>query len=127
MTQKITVIRGDGIGPEIMDATLHVLDQLGAGLEYEFADAGVVALEKHGDLMPKETLDSIARNRVARSCPGTRKEITPPRSCLTVKPDASMSRRKASKSAGRLARATLMASRSCSLYGGCRSVPSHAP
>ena len=45
MTQKITVIRGDGIGPEIMDATLHVLDQLGAGLEYEFADAGVVALE----------------------------------------------------------------------------------
>ena len=69
MTQKITVIRGDGIGPEIMDATLHVLDQLGAGLEYEFADAGVVALEKHGDLMPKETLDSIARNKVALKSP----------------------------------------------------------
>ena len=31
MTQKITVIRGDGIGPEIMDATLHVLDQLEGG------------------------------------------------------------------------------------------------
>ncbi len=71
MTQKITVIRGDGIGPEIMDATLHVLDQLGAGLEYEFADAGVVALEKHGDLMPKETLDSIARNKVALKSPLT--------------------------------------------------------
>ena len=69
MTQKITVIRGDGIGPEIMDATLHVLDRLGAGLEYEFADAGVVALEKHGDLMPKETLDSIARNKVALKSP----------------------------------------------------------
>src|SRR5690606_11939732 len=71
MTQKITVIRGDGIGPEIMDATLHVLDQLDAGLEYEFADAGVVALEKHGDLMPKETLDSIARNKVALKSPLT--------------------------------------------------------
>src|SRR5690606_7308282 len=71
MTQKITVIRGDGIGPEIMDATLYVLDQLGAGLEYEFADAGIVALEKHGDLMPKETLDSIARNKVALKSPLT--------------------------------------------------------
>ena len=71
MTQKITVIRGDGIGPEIMDATLHVLDRLGAGLEYEFADAGVAALEKHGDLMPKETLDSIARNRIALKSPLT--------------------------------------------------------
>ncbi len=71
MTQKITVIRGDGIGPEIMDATLHVLDRLGAGLEYEFADAGVVALEKHGDLMPKETLDSISRNKVALKSPLT--------------------------------------------------------
>ena len=71
MTQKITVIRGDGIGPEIMDATLYVLDQLGAGLEYEFADAGVVALEKHGDLMPQVTLDSIARNKVALKSPLT--------------------------------------------------------
>lgn len=39
MTQTITVIRGDGIGPEIMDATLFVLDALQAGLTYEYADA----------------------------------------------------------------------------------------
>lgn len=71
MTQTITVIRGDGIGPEIMDATLYVLDQLGAGLTYEEADAGVVALEKHGDLMPKSTLDSIAKNKVALKSPLT--------------------------------------------------------
>ncbi len=71
MTQKITVIRGDGIGPEIMDATLYVLDQLNAGLEYEDADAGLVALEKHGDLMPAVTLDSIARNKVALKSPLT--------------------------------------------------------
>lgn len=71
MTQKITVIRGDGIGPEIMDATLFVLDQLKAGLEYEDADAGLVALEKHGDLMPAVTLESIARNKVALKSPLT--------------------------------------------------------
>ncbi|TFZ46832.1 isocitrate dehydrogenase [Stenotrophomonas maltophilia] len=71
MTQKITVIRGDGIGPEIMDATLYVLDQLNTGLEYEDADAGLVALEKHGDLMPAVTLESIARNKVALKSPLT--------------------------------------------------------
>jgi len=71
MTQKITVIRGDGIGPEIMDATLFVLDQLNTGLEYEDADAGLVALEKHGDLMPAVTLESIARNRIALKSPLT--------------------------------------------------------
>ena len=71
MTQTITVIRGDGIGPEIMDATLFILDKLGAGLQYEEADAGVVALEKHGDLMPQVTLDSIARNKVALKSPLT--------------------------------------------------------
>ena len=71
MTQKITVIRGDGIGPEIMDATLYVLDRLQAGLEYEFADAGLAALETQGELLPQATLDSIARNRVALKSPLT--------------------------------------------------------
>ncbi|WP_414498889.1 isocitrate dehydrogenase, partial [Stenotrophomonas maltophilia] len=57
--------------PEIMDATLFVLDQLKTGLEYEDADAGLVALEKHGDLMPAVTLESIARNKVALKSPLT--------------------------------------------------------
>ena len=43
-TQTITVIRGDGIGPEIMDATLFVLDAMKVGLAYEEADAGLAAL-----------------------------------------------------------------------------------
>ena len=67
----ITVIRGDGIGPEIMDATLHVLDAMQLALEYEFADAGMVALEKHGELLPEATLDSIRRNRIALKSPLT--------------------------------------------------------
>ncbi|GHD70200.1 isocitrate dehydrogenase [Luteimonas padinae] len=71
MTQTITVIRGDGIGPEIMDATLHVLDAMKLGLAYEEADAGLVALEKHGDLLPQATLDSISRNKVALKSPLT--------------------------------------------------------
>ena len=62
MTQTITVIRGDRIGPEIMDATLHVLDAL---------DAGLVALEKHGELLPPATLESIRRNKVALKSPLT--------------------------------------------------------
>ncbi|WP_282277167.1 isocitrate dehydrogenase [Stenotrophomonas sp. PS02297] len=71
MTQTITVIRGDGIGPEIMDATLFVLDKLGAGLSYEFADAGLAALEKHGELIPAGTLESIKKNKVALKSPLT--------------------------------------------------------
>src|SRR5690606_1574867 len=67
----ITVIRGDGIGPEIMDATLHVLDAMQLGLSYEFADAGMVALEKHGELLPAATMDSIRRNRIALKSPLT--------------------------------------------------------
>lgn len=65
MGNRISVIRGDGIGPEIMDATLRVLNALEVGLEYEFVDAGMAALDKHGELLPAATLESIARNRVA--------------------------------------------------------------
>lgn len=71
MTNTITVIRGDGIGPEIMDATLHVLDAMRLGLVYEDADAGMVALEKHGELLPAATMHSIARNKVALKSPLT--------------------------------------------------------
>ena len=71
MTQTITVIRGDGIGPEIMDAALFVLDAMNTGLTYEEADAGMVALEKHGELLPQATLDSIRRNRIALKSPLT--------------------------------------------------------
>ncbi len=71
MSTTITVIRGDGIGPEIMDATLHVLDAMQLGLAYEFADAGLVALEKHGELLPEATMESIRRNRIALKSPLT--------------------------------------------------------
>ena len=71
MTHTIAVIRGDGIGPEIMDATLRVLDALHCGLKYEFVEAGLEALEKHGTLLPEHTLEAIARHRVALKSPLT--------------------------------------------------------
>ena len=72
MTQTtITIIRGDGIGPEIMEAALYVLDAMDLGLAYEEADAGLVALEKHGDLIPQATMESIQRNRIALKSPLT--------------------------------------------------------
>ena len=71
MTQTITVIRGDGIGPEIMEAALHVLDTMDLGLTYEFADAGLVAYEKCGELLPQATLDSISKTRIALKSPLT--------------------------------------------------------
>jgi isocitrate dehydrogenase (NAD+) len=69
--QTITVIRGDGIGPEIMDAALHVLGAMDVGLSYEFADAGLAALEKTGELLPAATIESIRRNRIALKSPLT--------------------------------------------------------
>ena len=71
MTTKITVIPGDGIGPEIMTATLRCLDALDCNLEYEFRQAGLVALEESGSLVPEETLQSIRTNRVALKGPLT--------------------------------------------------------
>ena len=71
MSKTIAVIPGDGIGPEIMTATLRVLDALECGLTYDFVDAGMVALEKHGDLLPKATLDKIAEHTVALKGPLT--------------------------------------------------------
>jgi isocitrate dehydrogenase (NAD+) len=65
------VIRGDGIGPEIADATLRVLDALDLGLRYDFVEAGLAAQEKYGELLPQATLDAIAHHRVALKGPLT--------------------------------------------------------
>src|SRR3546814_17849622 len=71
MPHAIIVIRGDGIGPEIMDATLHVLDAMGLDLAYEEAEAGMAALDTHGELRPQASMDSIRKNKVALKSPLT--------------------------------------------------------
>lgn len=69
--QIITVIPGDGIGPDIIDATIKVLDKAGCNFEYEYADAGLTALENHGDLVPESTLALIEKNKIALKGPLT--------------------------------------------------------
>ncbi|MHC1481179.1 isocitrate dehydrogenase [Frateuria aurantia] len=71
MSKTIAVIPGDGIGPEIMNATLRVLDALDCGLQYDVVEAGMVALDKQGDLLPQATLDAIAKHEVALKGPLT--------------------------------------------------------
>jgi isocitrate dehydrogenase (NAD+) len=71
VTRTITLIAGDGIGPEVTAAVVKVLDCAGFSVDWEPHLAGVVALEKHGDTLPRELLDSIARNKVALKGPVT--------------------------------------------------------
>jgi len=56
---KIAVIPGDGIGKEVMEATLHVLDNLNLNFEYTFADAGDEYAEIHGVALTEETIDLV--------------------------------------------------------------------
>jgi isocitrate dehydrogenase (NAD+) len=64
MSKTITVVPGDGIGPEVTDATLRVLREVGAELEYDMQLGGVTALEQVRDPLPQATLDSFEKNRV---------------------------------------------------------------
>ncbi len=71
MAHTIAVIRGDGIGPEIMDVTLDVLNALNIGLQYEFVEAGLAAYEKTSELLPEATLAAISKYKVALKSPLT--------------------------------------------------------
>ncbi|MFM5621121.1 isocitrate dehydrogenase [Aeromonas veronii] len=69
--RKITVIPGDGIGPSIIESAIQILTHAGCDFEYEYADAGLIALEKHGELLPQATLDLIEKNKVSLKGPLT--------------------------------------------------------
>ena len=71
MPRTITVIPGDGIGPEVTDATLKVLEAAGADLEYDEQLAGLTALQELRNPLPKPTLDSMERNRIVLKGPLT--------------------------------------------------------
>jgi len=67
----ITLVPGDGIGPEVSGAVVKILDSAGLQVEWESHLAGVLALERHGSTLPDELLDSIRRNKVALKGPVT--------------------------------------------------------
>jgi isocitrate dehydrogenase (NAD+) len=70
-TYKVTLIPGDGIGPEVSEATKAVLEATGVSFEWEEHPAGMTALESHGDVLPESTLESIRRNKVSLKGPIT--------------------------------------------------------
>ena len=67
----VTLIRGDGIGPEVSDATTRVVDALGVGIDWEVHEAGAEVLEEHGTPLPEHVLESIRRNGTALKGPVT--------------------------------------------------------
>ena len=71
MAHTITLIPGDGIGPEVTQAVLRVFVAAGLRIEWERHDAGVIAFKRHGQTLPAELLESIRRNKVALKGPVT--------------------------------------------------------
>jgi isocitrate dehydrogenase (NAD+) len=71
MAYDVTLIPGDGIGPEVTDAARRVLEATGVSFNWEERLAGMVALEAQGDLLPAATLDSIRTNKLGLKGPMT--------------------------------------------------------
>ena len=71
MTRTISVIRGDGIGPSLVDSAIQILDKAGCNFQYEYVDAGISALEKYGKLLPHITTNSISHNKIVLKGPLT--------------------------------------------------------
>ena len=69
--QTITVFRGDGIGPEITDAVLEILDAAGAQFNYEIFDVGEAVYQKTGEFIPQKGLDSFDKTKVLLKSPIT--------------------------------------------------------
>ena len=71
MRHKITLVPGDGIGPEVTEATAKVVEAAGVDVEWETINAGAAALECDGAYLPDRLLESIRQNRVALKGPIT--------------------------------------------------------
>jgi isocitrate dehydrogenase (NAD+) len=71
MTHRVTLIPGDGIGPELAEATRRVLDASGVAFEWDVVEAGEAVMASHGTPLPDSVLDSIRRNRLALKGPIT--------------------------------------------------------
>src|SRR2546426_15522 len=71
MTYEVTLIPGDGVGPELSEATRRVLEATGVGFEWEVQEAGADVMDKYGTPLPEHVLESIRRNKVAIKGPIT--------------------------------------------------------
>jgi isocitrate dehydrogenase (NAD+) len=68
---EVILIEGDGIGPEISQAVLYVLEEAGAKINWKKASAGLAEFEANGDALPVETIDAIRSSRIALKGPTT--------------------------------------------------------
>ncbi len=72
MTHRVTLIPGDGTGPEIAEATRRVIDATGVQIDWDVQEAGADVMDKHGgNPLPDHVLESIAANTVAIKGPIT--------------------------------------------------------
>ena len=71
MAHTITLIPGDGIGPEVTRAVRRIIDAAGVRIDWEVQDAGQAAIDRHGDPLPQSLIDSVRRNKVALKGPIT--------------------------------------------------------
>ncbi|HEY7388168.1 MAG TPA: isocitrate/isopropylmalate dehydrogenase family protein [Bryobacteraceae bacterium] len=69
MTHQITLIPGDGIGPEVAEATVRAVEATGVEVEWEHVNAGVSALEEYGELLPDDVFASLAATHVGLKGP----------------------------------------------------------
>src|SRR5919204_4928402 len=71
MAYRVTFIPGDGVGPELSEATRRVLEATGVGFDWDVQDAGVDVMDKYGTPLPDHVLESIRTNKVAIKGPIT--------------------------------------------------------
>ena len=71
MKHTITLIPGDGIGPEITDATVKVIEATGVDIEWDIVQAGAEVYEKEGNVLPQKVIDSLKKNKVGIKGPIT--------------------------------------------------------
>lgn len=69
--RTITLIPGDGIGPDIATAARNIIDATGVKLEWELQEAGLAAIEKYKDPLPQHVIESISKNKIALKGPLT--------------------------------------------------------
>ena len=71
MAHQITLIPGDGIGPEVSEAVVRIIDAAGVKVDWDRHDAGLLAFQKTGHTLPDKLLNSVRKNRVALKGPVT--------------------------------------------------------
>src|SRR6185295_2724343 len=71
MAHRVTLIPGDGVGPELSEATRRVLEGTGVSFDWDVQDAGADVMERYGTPLPEHVLESIRQNKVAIKGPIT--------------------------------------------------------